>query len=310
MKTCLLFFLPVLILIQAQVDAQPEKNLAELLGYGKDTKLLIIHADDMGLSESVNRACKIAYEDKSITSGSIMVPCPWSYEMISYLRNNLWADAGIHLTLTAEWKYFKWDGVMSADSIGSLLDSNGYFYSTVEEVGKYADPGEAETELTAQVERAVGLGIRPTHIDTHMGSVMATPGLMKVYMTLSEKYRLPVLFPREYLNMLPPDVASEWGKKIFLLDNLYMLDPAIIDGSWLDAYRKGIESLKPGLNQIIVHIGLDNDEMRSITQDHDDFGSEWRQNDFDVIRSSEFRDLLKQNNIILIGWGQIRDLMQ
>lgn len=290
--------------------AQTEKNLAELLGYPKDSKLLIIHADDMGLAQSVNAACRTAFENKSITSGSIMVPCPWAFEISDYVKNQSGIDVGIHLTLTAEWKFYKWDGVSSSDQIKSLLDQNGFFYPSVEEVGKHSDPAEAEKELIAQIDKAVAMGVEPTHLDTHMGSVLASPELVKIYLSLSEKYNLPVLFPRAYVAMLPADVQSLFSKKIYLLDNLFMLDPSMIKGCWMEAYRAGIQSLKPGLNQIIVHIAINNDEMKAISNEHDDYGADWRQKDFDLIQSREFRDLLKANNAILISWGQIRDLMK
>jgi hypothetical protein len=97
--------------------------------------------------------------------------------------------------------------------------------------------------------------------------------------------------------------------KIFLLDNLFMLEPKMIEGKWIAAYKKGIEALKPGLNEMIVHLAVDNDEMQAITKGHIDYGSAWRQHDLDLISSPEFKELLITNHIILIGWKQIRDLM-
>lgn len=310
MKSLKNFLLVIFAVLSMSAMAQQQKNLAEMLGYPKDSKLLIIHADDMGLSHSVNIATEKAFESKSITSGSIMVPCPWSTEIADYIKNNPGADAGIHLTLTAEWKFYKWDGVTSSDKITSLLDPEGFFYPSVEEVAKHVNPAEAQAELVAQIERAMAMGVKPTHLDTHMGSVLARPELVKIYLSLSEKYNLPVLFPRAYIAMLPADAQQVYSKKIFLLDNLFMLEPKMIKGSWLDAYKAGLESMKPGLNQMIVHVAIDNEEMRAISTDHDDYGSLWRQKDLDMLQSSEFKQLLKSNNIILISWGQIRDLMK
>jgi chitin disaccharide deacetylase len=291
------------------VSSQGNKNLAEMLGYPRDSKLLIIHADDMGLSNSVNTATIKAFDNKGITSGSIMAPCPWALEIENYVKDHPGLDVGIHLTLTAEWALYKWGGVSSSDIITSLLDTNGYFYASVEELGKVAKGTEAEKELRAQIDRVIASGVNPSHIDTHMGSVLANPELIKVYLTLSEMYHLPILFPREYLSWLPPDIAKSLESKIFLLDNLFMLEPNMIGDKWIDAYKKGIESLKPGLNQIIVHVAIDNDEMKSITSGHDDYGSTWRQKDLDMVDSPEFKNLLKANHIILITWGQVRDLM-
>jgi predicted glycoside hydrolase/deacetylase ChbG (UPF0249 family) len=302
-------FLLASLLATATTFSQDSKNLAELLGYPKDSKLLIIHADDMGLAQSVNTACKQAFASRAITSGSIMMPCPWSLEMITYAKEHPGLDIGVHLTLTAEWKSYKWDGVVSSDQIPSLLDTDKYLYPSVEAFGKAVKVEEAEKEVYAQIDRLIAAGIQPTHIDTHMGSVLANPDLILMYLKLSDKYNLPVLFPREYLAMFPPELAGSLASKIYLLDNLFMIDEKTATPVWIDAYRKGIEALKPGLNQIIVHPAIDNDEMQAISQGHDDFGSAWRQKDLDVVSDPEFQSILKKNKIILIGWKEIRDLM-
>ncbi|MFN8210562.1 MAG: polysaccharide deacetylase family protein [Bacteroidales bacterium] len=299
----------IILLAAFDLSAQNTKNLAELLGYPKASKLLIIHADDMGLSQSVNAATLKAFSSKGITSGSIMVPCPWSGDIMKYLKEHPGPDVGIHLTLTAEWDTYRWDGISSSDQIRSLLDSSGRFPRTVEELGKTAKGDEAYKELKAQIDLAIKSGINPTHIDTHMGSVLANPELVKVYLQLSEEYKLPILFPREYVGMLPKDVAAMFGSKIFLLDNLFMLDNSLIKGSWAESYRKGIESLKPGLNQIIVHLAINNDEMKAICGGVD-YGSEWRQKDLDFVTGNELKEMLKANNIKLITWRQVGEAMR
>jgi predicted glycoside hydrolase/deacetylase ChbG (UPF0249 family) len=280
-----------------------------MLGYPRDSKLLIIHADDMGLAHSVNTACIKASKNMGITSGSIMVPCPWAPEIMAYAKDNPGLDVGIHLTMTAEWDLYKWGGISSSDQIPSLLDKNNYFYPSVEELGKSAKGPDAEKELKAQIDRAIASGVQPTHLDTHMGSVMANPELIKIYLDLSDIYHLPILFPRAYLGMLPPDLAKSMDSKIFLLDNLFMLDANMITGKWIDAYKKGIEAMMPGLNEMIVHLAIDNDEMQAISKGHKDYGSAWRQHDLDLVSGPEFKELLMTNHIILIGWRQIRDLM-
>ena len=299
----------VSLLITLFINAQGNKNLAELLGYPRNAKLLIIHADDMGLAHSVNTATIKAFDNKGITSGSIMVPCPWAQEIISYVKDHPGMDVGIHLTLTAEWDLYKWGGVTSSDQISSLLDKNNNFFPSVEALGKSAKGADAEKELRAQVDKVIASGIKPTHLDTHMGSVLANPELVKIYLSLSDIYHLPVLFPRAYLSWFQPEMAKSMESKIFLLDNLFMLEPKMIAGNWIDAYKTGIESLKPGLNEIIVHLAIDNDEMQAVCKGHDDYGSVWRQKDLDMVSGSEFKELLKANNVILIGWKQIRDLM-
>jgi chitin disaccharide deacetylase len=305
----IIFFL-VSLLITLSINSQDNKNLAELLGYPHDSKLLIIHGDDMGLAHSVNTACIKAFEAKGITSGSIMMPCPWAAEIAAYAKDHPGMDVGVHLTMTAEWNLYKWDGITSSDQIASLLDNNGYFYASVEELAVVAKGDEAAKELRAQIDKVIASGVKPSHIDTHMGSVLANTELIRTYLGLLEEYKLPILFPRAYLGMLPPEIAAKLNSQIFLLDNLFMIEPQMITGKWIDAYKNGIEKMKPGLNQMIVHLAVDNEEMQAISKGHDDYGSAWRQQDLDLVCSNEFKDLLKTNHIILITWGQIRDLMQ
>ncbi|HUX57495.1 MAG TPA: polysaccharide deacetylase family protein [Bacteroidales bacterium] len=307
MKKIILVFISLLITLS--INSQDNKNLAELLGYPRNSKLLIIHADDMGLAHSVNTACIKAFENKGINSGSIMVPCPWAPEIASYVKDHPGLDVGVHLTMTAEWDLYKWGGVTSSDQISSLLDKNGDFYPTVEELGMVVKAEDARIELKSQIDKAIASGVQLTHIDTHMGSVLASPDLIKIYLSLSDEYHLPILFPRAYVSSFPPDVATALNSKIFLLDHLFMLEPQMITDNWSDAYKDGIEGMVPGLNQMIVHIAFDNDEMQAICKGHDDYGSAWRQNDLDYVLSSEFKDLLITNHIILVTWRQIRDLM-
>jgi predicted glycoside hydrolase/deacetylase ChbG (UPF0249 family) len=307
LKVNLLIIISVFITLIA--GAQNNKNLAELLGYPKDSKLLIIHADDLGLSKSTNSAVIQAFDARGITSGSIMMPCPQAEEIAAYAKTHPGLDIGIHLTMTAEWDNYKWGGISPRDQIPSLLDSYGNFYASVEELAKTGKGTEAEKELRAQVDKAISLGVTPTHLDTHMGSVLANPELIGAYLKLSEVYHLPVLFPRAYLGMLPPEIAKKFASSIFLLDNLYMLEPQMIGAEWIDAYKKGISELKPGLNQIIVHLAIDNEETRAICKGHPDYGSEWRQKDLDLVLGNELKDNLRAANVILITWKQIRDLM-
>ncbi len=219
-KTAIAAILSGLVISVVPAVLPGQKNLAERLGYEADAKLLIVHADDIGLARSVNIATVQAFESGGITSGSLMVPCPWFPDFAAYYREHQPLDVGIHTTLAAEWDYYKWGGVSPAGEIPSLLDDNGYFYSPVEEVGLHADPAEVEKEIRAQIERALALGIRPTHLDTHMGSVMAKPELLQIYLKLGMEYGVPVLTPpaagyrmrlRRSATPCPPNICCWMG---------------------------------------------------------------------------------------------------
>src|SRR6185503_14751982 len=123
-----------------------EKTIAERLGYARDAKLLIVHADDLGMAHSVNAASIKAFETGLVNSGSIMVPCPWLPEIAAYARKFPEADLGLHLTLTSEWNLFRWGPVLSKDRVPSLLTRDGYLYPTETEAASRADAREAEAE--------------------------------------------------------------------------------------------------------------------------------------------------------------------
>ncbi len=301
---------PVLLFVGSAVLGQGSPTIAEHLGYPPDAKLLIIHADDLGLSHSANAASISAFENNGITSGSIMVPCPWFAEFASYAKDHPGLDVGIHLTLNAEWKNYKWDGVAPSSEIRSLLDDEGYFYASTEEVGQHADPVEAEKEFRAQIERALAFGIKPTHFDTHMASAGATPELIQIYLKLGKEYQTPILLPRFFLQGLPPESREEIASDYVLLDNLLMMGTIPEDKSWNEAYKQMIENIKPGLNELIVHLGYDDDEMKAISVDHDDFGAAWRQQDLDYVLSEEFRSVLRENDIQMVGWKEIQDYIR
>ena len=298
-----------LIVVCTLTTAQDQKNLAEKLGYEKNAKLLIVHADDIGLAQSVNRASITAFEKGGITSGSIMVPCPWFPDFAEYFKENPDLDVGIHITLTAEWDFYKWGGILPSSEISSLLDENGYFYPSVEKVGQHADPVEAEKEIRAQIERAIAFGINPTHLDTHMGSVGANLELMQIYLKLGKEYDLPLLIPRFWIQSLPDEMRAMIEKDNVLLDGMFMLNAERPGVSWSEVYGQMIEKIQPGLNQMIVHLAIDNEEMQAISVNHPDFGSVWRQKDLDFVTSQKFQDMLKENNIQLISWKEIKAVM-
>lgn len=297
----------VLMTIQTVLTAQ--QSVAEKLGYPANTKLLIVHADDIGLAQSVNEATLTAFEKKGITSGSIMVPCPWFADFAEHYKAHPHLDVGIHLTLTAEWENYKWGGVLPATEISSLLDENGNFYASVEEVGQHSDPVEVEKEVRAQIDKAIAYGIHPTHIDTHMGSIMAKPELIQIYLKLGLEYKIPVFVPRMILMGMPEEAREQMNKDYVLVDNFFMMntdDPGL---SWAEAYAKMITKAIPGLNVMIVHVAHDNAEMQAISVNHPAFGSAWRARDLEYLLSQEFSELLKEQNIQLVTWKEIKEVM-
>ena len=300
-----IFSLAFLFVAFCTTFAQPEKNLAEKLGYNRNTKLLIVHADDMGLSQATNSAVIEAFQKGGISSGSIMVPCPWFPEIAEFAKNNSRFDIGLHLTLTSEWDNYFFGGVSPATSIPNLLNSKGYFYPSVEEFAKHANSAEVEKEIRAQIERALAFGIKPTHLDNHMGSILASPEYYQILLKIGHEYKLPVLIPADMIGAISKPLLDMLSRNNIVVDHLFMLNQASPAQQWGQPYLKFIENMQPGLNEIIVHLAKNTEETRAIMVNHPDFGAEWRQNDLDFVLSPEFRNALKKNDIKLVTWREI-----
>lgn len=288
--------------------SQTTKVLAERLGFDKDAKLLIIHADDLGLSHGTNKSVIEAFKIGGINSGSIMVPCPWFPEIADFAKNNCHLDIGIHITLTSEWDNYFFGGVAPEKCIPNLLNDKGYFYPSNQEFSKHANLAEVEIEIRAQIERAISFGIKPTHLDNHMGSIMYNPEFYKLLLKIGGEYKLPVLIPANMIGNSSTDFLTELKKKYIVVDNLFMISKSTVSENWITPYLNFIDNLKPGLNQIIVHLAYNTDESKAIMINHPDFGAEWRQNDFNAITSQQLKEAIERNNIKIVSWKQIRDI--
>lgn len=283
------------------------QTLAARLGYPADSKLLIIHADDLAVAHSEDAASFDALDKGAASSASIMVPCPWLTEVAAYAKAHPDADLGLHLTLTAEWKSDRWGPVASKDTVPSLFDPDGYLWPESQPAVQHIKADEAERELRAQVERAIAMGIHPTHLDSHMGVLFDRPDLFAAYVKVAREYKLP------FLGMLGPSVSPEMRKSLsdrdIFPDAIIIADPGVAVSGWKDFYLNAIKNLKPGFTEIIVHLAHDDAEMQAVTVDHPDYGAAWRQRDYDVITSPEMRAALDENHVVLIHWKDIKKLM-
>jgi len=283
------------------------RSIQERLGYPKDAKLVIIHADDLGVSHSENAASIMAMQKGSVSSASIMVPCPWFPEIAAFAQSNPSADLGLHLTLTSEWKYYKWGPVTAKEKVPGLVNNNGFLYSSVDSVYMRASAAEVEEEMRNQVIRAKQFGIDPTHLDAHMGTALQRPDYFKVYLKIGREFKIPVFIPR--LLEVPLNVKFDTliSDKDVLVDNILSASPQDFKNGFTNFYTNGLKNLKPGLTYLIIHTAFDDEEMRAVTIDHPDWGAAWRQEDFNFFTSPECKKLLKDNNIYVITWREIRD---
>jgi predicted glycoside hydrolase/deacetylase ChbG (UPF0249 family) len=182
MKNERFFFIPVFLMLIININAQ---TLAEKLGYKATDRLLIVNCDDVGMCHSSNLAVIDGMENGVITSGTIMTPCPWFNEIASYASAHPEKDFGIHLTHTAEWRFYRWGSVAPRDQVKGLYDKEGYLWKSIEEVYANSNTNEALTEARAQIRKALDAGIPVTHIDSHMGTLQYNPEYLKVYAQLA-----------------------------------------------------------------------------------------------------------------------------
>jgi len=283
------------------------KTVAERLGYPADAKLLIVHADDLAVAHSVDAASFDALNKNAVTSASIMVPCAWLTEVAAYAKEHPDADLGLHLTLTSEWKVDRWGPVESKDKVATLLDPSGYLWPETVPAVQHEKPEETEREIRAQIERAIAFGIHPTHLDSHMGVLFATPELFGVYAKVAREYKLPFL--AALTPNAPTPMLALLSHKDIVLDAVVIASPTVRPNEWLDFYGNAVKNLKPGLTEMIVHLGHDDAELQAVTVDHPDYGSAWRQRDYAVMTSPDFQKALQENHIILVKWKDLRKLL-
>lgn len=288
--------------LPAQAAARPA-TLAARLGYPADAKLLILHGDDLGVAHSVDTASLDALERGVLSSASVMMPCPWVTEVAAWARAHPDHDLGLHLTLTSEWETYRWGTVAPAAEVSTLLDSVGTLARDTRPVAERAAPDQVERELRAQVERALALGLRPTHLDSHMGALFTTPALFATLVRVARAYHLPFLTARGVARGLPADVHPD---RDVVLDTVITAGPEVPRERWNAFYLDAVRALRPGLTEMIVHLGRDDAELRAVTVNHDAWGAAWRQRDDDVLRSPEFRQALKDNGVVLVRWKDLQ----
>ena len=292
------------VVVQSPVQQGDTRTIQERLGYPASAKLLILHADDVGMSHSVNRASLEALEKGWITSASILVVSPWFAEVATWAKKNPNADLGIHLALNAEWTTLRWGPISGRGDVPTLLAPDGYLPLSTDSVGR-TNPREVERELRAQIDMARRAGVNITHLDSHMGALFGAEGPFGAYLGVGESYGLPVLLERAGLMAPAAPAWTNRARNVALVDRVLQMGPGTSKEQWVQAYKNMLAPLGPGVYELILHLAYDDDEMRGATFDHPDWGAAWRQYDFDLVRSAEFRDWLKQQGFQLITWREL-----
>lgn len=281
-------------------------NALQRLGYPPDTKLLLLHADDAGLCHAENQATMLALQQGMLNSYSIMPACPWFLEMAQFALHNSQFDYGIHLTLSCEWQHYKWGPLLGPAEVPSLLRPDGYFHSNKADFKNKAHPDEIRKELRAQIERAYQFGLRPSHLDVHMFVLGQKPEFFAVYKELGAEYGLPLLLNEAVVDLSTAGPEQYFSDSDFRVDRVLLGNyPVFAEGGLFDLYLSLLDTLEPGLNVLIVHPAFDNAEMQGVAVEHPNFGSAWRQIDFDFCTDPRCAAKIAEQGIQRIDWREI-----
>jgi predicted glycoside hydrolase/deacetylase ChbG (UPF0249 family) len=266
-------------------------------------KRLIIHADDIGMSESVNRATFALVERGTVTSLSLMVTAPAFDHAIAWLKAHPEVDVGVHLTLTSEWNAARWPPVSPADSVPSLIDADGRLKQRWS--ASTADPRDVERELRAQITLAKKSGVTITHLDVHQ---FALYGVGRRYAELLAKIAsdedLPLLLARDGLP--GSDQVASLMRDPIVIDAIKSIGPGTMPSQWAHYYDGIVRTLPYGVTELIVHPGFDDPELRATTAGFEKWGAAWRQREYDVLASDAFKQLLLDRSIVLSRWRTLR----
>ena len=285
------------------------------LGLSNSDRVAIIHTDDIGMCQASVEAFADLNEVGIISSGAVMVPCPWFLLAAEYARAHTQIDLGVHLTLTSEWKTYRWGPLSTRDPVSGMLDEEGCFHHTSEKVQEHADPAAVELELTAQVEHAVLAGLQPTHLDTHMGTV-AHPKFMSSYLMVAMKSHLPLMIFRldeagwraigldaEFAQEAAAFVQQLEGSGMPLLDWLGGMHLDSVENR-LERTKQAFSELQPGITHFIIHPSKDTPELRAITPD-------WRCRvaDYQNFMNDEIRQHIQKIGVQVIGYKALKELL-
>ena len=266
----------LLVAVASAVAGERAETWAERLGYGSDCRVIILHADDLGMCQEANAAGRRYLDAGDIQSGSIMVPCPCFDEFAAWFKQNPRHDCGIHLTLNSEWKHYRWGPVAPRDKVPGLVDARGYLHRSGLHTAMGARASEVETELRAQIDRALDAGIRPTHLDTHMGTLYARADIAAAFLKVAREYKIPAFV----IEPSPAAVADlrKHGAPVTeaMLDVIQKYPGPKLDmfypvpkGKSYEDVRKNffalVRGLRPGITEILFHPSVKSQALKQIT---------------------------------------------
>lgn len=287
---------------------------AEKLGFPAGKKVVILHADDIGMCPEANISARNYMEADHIQSCAVMMPCPNAKEFIEWAKANPNEDVGLHLTLTSEWKTYRWPGLTSAEEAPGLLDEDRKLWHKVIQVVQSASPDEVEKEIRAQVEQSIAWGYRPDHIDTHMGTLYGSHLYTERYLKVAEEYGIPAMV----IDMSNPAIVEGFKQQGYpindemislvnnyslpKLDFFYSAPNAKTYEEKTGSFKELIRSMQPGLTEIIFHPSELTDNLKTIT-------NSWQQRawEAEMFADPDMKQFFEDEGLIFTNWKEIMD---
>ncbi len=289
--------------------------LLDRLGYDADARLVIFHADDLGMSHGANQAFLELLEAGMVRCGSVMAPCPWAPEILHHAAAHPWVDLGVHLTLTSEWPRYRWGPLSTRQENSGLLDPEGYLWPTVEALLEHVNLAAALRELEIQIDQVLRFGVSPTHLDNHMGFA-TDPRLLEIYVQLGLDHGLPVLLPRQVDAVmadmgLAPDDPEAWERRIRELEergmalvDWFRITPSHVpvgsDEERAALYESILGQLLPGITYFSLHPNAPGD-MEVLSPEW----AAWRVFEYRYFQSERLRRFLDAQGIVPIGYREL-----
>lgn len=284
-------------------------TLAERLGYKRSDRLLIINGDDVGMCHAANEATIESLERGLMTSASIMVPCPWFYEIAEYAQTHPERDFGLHLCHTSEWKHYRWGPVAPRDKVPGLVDERGCLWPDVEQVYAKSRPAEALTEARAQIRKALDAGIDVTHLDSHMGTLQYDLRYVEVYLKLAREFDLPVRMASQATleKFQQPSLRAKFTAEGIVFTDYFIYDELPQESRNVkEFWLKIVSGLKPGVTELYIHAAKPTEELKAITGSWSTRAAEFET----FTHEPEMRKLLTEQGIIRIGYRPLRELQR
>ena len=274
-------------------------SLAEALGYPPDASLVIHTCDELGVTFASNAGVYSAIREGMAKVAGLVVPGPWAREAAARYRGE---DVGVHLTLNAEYDLFRWGPITHCPS---LLDGDGGFPRTLDDLWDHGDTDEVRRECRAQIERAIYWGFDVSHLSAHLGAMDFRPEFFDVALELAAEFRLPLRLPNV-------DAEKQWGfpfRELAAQEGVLAPDHLVRvprHHSTRGALDQLLADIKPGVTEIVLRPALDTAELRAVAPD-------WaaRVADHDAAMTDDSLQVLaSRSGVHFIGYRQLRDLQR